>query len=327
MPKFKPAFGLGNRHIQTIYTTFFRRQRQLQTESEVFELDDGDFVECFWHSRPSEDRNTPIVVLFHGLEGSHKSPYIKGMMHACKKAGFTAVIMNFRGCSGKINRLPRAYHSGETGDARRWLESLAIRFPKSPLFAIGYSMGGNMLLKLLGEWGKNSLLQGAVSISAPMKLSDSAKTIHQGFARIYEKHLLKHLKESLLQKYQYHPMYSLIGLHKTDVKKIDSLYTFDDVYTAKIHGFSTANEYYRRSSAKQYLKYIQTPTLIIHALDDPFMTRSVLPEAKEISNFITLEVCNNGGHVGFVGGTLFRPKYWLEERILEYFKEKLTFQN
>ena len=322
MSIFKPALGLKNRHIQTLYATFFRKQRQPDTEIEVFELDDGDFVECFWHNKPDQNSMTPIVVLFHGLEGSHKSPYIQGMMHAFKKVEFSTVIMHFRGCSGKTNRLARSYHSGETGDARAWIESLVKRYPNSSLFAIGYSMGGNMLLKLLGEWGESSPLKGAASISAPILLSNSAETINRGFARIYQKHLLKHLRASLLEKYRDHPMYSLIGLHKNDVKNIDSIYAFDDVYTAKIHGFGTAKEYYRRSSAKQYLKQIQTPTLIIHALDDPFMTKEILPQADEISSSVKLEVYENGGHVGFVSGTLLKPRYWLEDRIVNYFMKK-----
>ncbi len=319
MKPFKPAFGLRNRHIQTLYPSLFRKEIQPKLETEIFELDDGDFVECSWHNKPKKTTKTPIVILFHGLEGSYKSSYIQGMMNAFNKIGFSCVLMHFRGCSGKPNRYARAYHSGDTLDAKGWIESLVKRYPNNPLYAIGYSLGGNMLLKLLGEWGDRSPLVSAVSVSAPMQLNISADTINQGFALIYQNYLLKRLKNSLLKKYNYHPMQSLIGLDKKNVKNIKSIWAFDDAYTAKIHGFGTAKEYYNQSSAKQYLKDIRTPTLIIHALDDPFMSKEILPNEDEISNDVQLEIYKNGGHVGFISGSLINPTYWLEERIINYF--------
>jgi len=319
MKDFKPALGLKNRHFQTLYPALFRKQINHRFEIEIFELDDGDFVECFWCER-KPIANEPIVILFHGLEGSYKSSYIQGVMQALKNIGISSVLMHFRGCSGKINRKPRAYHSGDTSDAKAWIEYLHKNYKNSPLHAIGYSLGGNMLLKLLGEWGYESLLSSAISISAPMQLDISAKTMDIGFAKVYQKYLLSHLKQSLYKKYNYHPMESLIDFRKEDINKIKTLWKFDDIYTAKIHGFDTAKEYYKRSSAKQYLKDIKTKTLIIHASDDPFMTEEILPTKDEISTNIILEVYPNGGHVGFVRGTLFKPKYWLEERIVEFLK-------
>ncbi|MEA1914764.1 MAG: hydrolase, partial [Campylobacterota bacterium] len=264
---FTPAFGLKNGHLQTLYPAFFRKCKPLNMDIETFELDDGDFVQCHWVNQPEKNSNTPIVVLFHGLEGSYKSPYIQGMMHALDHSGYSCVLMHFRGCSGKINRQPRAYHSGDTADARAWIENLTKRFELNPLFGIGYSLGGNMLLKLLGEWKKDSPFKAAVSISAPMQLDISANTINKGFSKIYQRHLLEHLKFSLVQKYQYHDMKKLIGMDENDVRNIPTIWAFDDLYTAKIHGFQTAKNYYKCSSAKQYVKDIQTPTLIIHALD------------------------------------------------------------
>jgi predicted alpha/beta-fold hydrolase len=316
---FKPAFGLKNRHLQTLYPAFFRKQINHQFEIEVFELDDGDFVECFWCERKPVN-NEPIVILFHGLEGSYKSSYIQGTMQALKNIGMSSVLMHFRGCSGKLNRKPRAYHSGDTADAKAWIEYLHVNYQNNPLYAIGYSLGGNMLLKLLSEYGEKSLLSSAISISAPMQLDISAKTINSGFAKVYQKYLLDHLKKSLFKKYNHFPINSLINFKKEDIHKIKTLWEFDDIYTAKIHGFGTAKEYYKRSSAKQYLKDIKTKTLIIHASDDPFMTEKILPTKDEISTNIILEVYPNGGHVGFVSGTLFKPKYWLEERIVEFLK-------
>ena len=181
-------------------------------------------------------------------------------------------------------------------------------------------MGGNMLLKLLGEYKEDSPLSGAISISAPLQLDISANTIDKGSSMFYQKYLLKHLKQSLSKKYDRFNMEDIIGFKKKDISKIDSIYKFDHIYTAKIHNFKTAKNYYKQSSAKQYLKYICTPTLIIHALDDPFMHRSILPNKNEISKYITMEVYKNGGHVGFISGNIFKPKYWLDKRVVEYFK-------
>ncbi len=317
MKTFEPAYGMKNRHIQTLYSSFFRKKIVLNTSVEVFELNDGDFIECFWCEKPPFD-DRDIVILFHGLEGSYKSSYIQGVMNSLKKAGINSVLMHFRGCSGKVNRLPRAYHSGDTADAKAWIEHLVKQYPNSKLHAVGYSLGGNMLLKLLGEWGNKSPLVSAVSVCAPMQLDISANTINKGFAKIYQSYLLRHLKSSLHKKYKNHPMQSLINLEENSIKNIKTLWAFDDVYTAKIHGFGTAKEYYKCSSSKQYLKKIITKTLIIHANDDPFMTKEILPDKSEISDSIELEIHPHGGHVGFIGGTVLKPIYWLENRIVEY---------
>ena len=321
MYRFKPAFGLGNKHIQTLYPALFRKVVQPKFEIERFELDDGDFVECFWHRRPERSRKTPIVVLFHGLEGSYRSSYTQGMMNALNNAGFSSVLMHFRGCSGKINRLPKSYHSGDTSDAKAWITHLKSRYNGHKIFAIGYSLGGNMLLKLLGEWEEKSLIAGAVSVSAPMQLEASANRMNRGVSLIYQYYLMKHLKASLLKKYKNHPMKSIIGIDENSVRKLKSLREFDDAYTAPVNGFKSAKEYYKKSSAKQYIKNIRTDTLIIHALDDPFMTNEVLPDQKELPVNVKMELSENGGHVGFVGGSIFKPKYWLEERILTFIKK------
>ena len=320
---FKPAAGLKNAHLQTLFPALFRWQLQPEITIETFEFDDGDFVECYWHHKPSVESGTPIVTLFHGLQGSFHSPYIQGMMHALRQAGLSCVLMHFRGCSGKENRLPRSYHSGDTGDAMKWIEYLKKQYPNTPLFTVGYSLGGNMLLKLLGEQGSASLLSAAVSVSAPMQLDISAKRMERGFSRLYQYYLLRDLKASLRQKYKDHDMQSLIELNPKEIGNIKNFHTFDEAYTAPIHGFDSADDYYQKSSARQFLKTIEIPTLIIQALDDPFMTDEILPEKAELSPSITIEVYPHGGHVGFVGGSFLQPTYWLEERIVSYFKGHL----
>ena len=321
MKPFNPPFYFSNKHIQTLYPAIFRKVPSINIEKEIFELSDGDFIECAWCEKPTLTSNSPIVLLFHGLEGSYKSPYIKGIMLALKKVGLSSVIVHFRGCGDKENRKARAYNSGDTSDAKEYLSHLKILYPNNSLHAIGYSMGGNVLLKLVAEYGDYSPLKSAISISAPMQLNISADTINKGFSRIYQYHLLKSLKQTLIKKYDKHQMEDLINFKKENIKDIKSIWEFDEIYTSKIDGFSTASNYYKLSSSKQYLKNITIPTLIIHSLDDPFMSKDILPSKEELSSSIKLEVYKNGGHVGFVSGNLFKPVYWLEERIVEWFSK------
>jgi len=319
---FKPPFLLKNRHLQTLYAPLFRQQSTPKVEKERFDLSDGDFVEAYWHKERPKD-NRPIVVLFHGLAGSFYSPYIKGMMKALEKRGFASVVMHFRGCSGKENLLPRAYHSGETGDAKAWIVYLHKHYPNSTLHAVGYSIGGNMLLKLLGEEGEKTPLTSAVSVSAPMDLAITAQRINQGFSKYYQRHLLEPLKKTLLMKYNHFNMEKMLKMSRKEVKKIQTIEEFDERYTAPIHGFQTAQHYYKTCSSKPFLKNIKIPTLIVHALDDPFMTPAVLPQEDELSTTIELSISKHGGHVGFVEGTLLTPNYWLEEYIVNYFVKQL----
>ena len=319
--KFKPAFGMGNRHIQTLYSSFFRKEPQPQLIKEDFILPDGDFVQTYWHTIHNSQEDTPCVILFHGLAGSYQSPYIQGVMNSLARANFNSVLMSFRGCGDKMNSLPRSYHSGETGDANAFIQSVHARFPKAKLYGVGYSLGGNMLLKLQGELQHSTLLSGVVSASAPLQLDICAEAIDQGFSKIYQNHLMKDLKKALLEKYTLHPMESLLHINEKEVKKLKTFWDFDGAYTAPIHGFSSAQDYYTRCSAKQFLKDIQVPTLIIHSKDDPFMNTRIIPSDKELSKNCTLELSEHGGHVGFISGTLLKPTYWLENRIVEFFQQ------
>jgi len=320
MKDFQPAFGLANAHLQTIYSSLFRKPIPIEFTVEEFTLSDGDFVECYWNYVQNAHENTPIVVLFHGLAGSYESPYIQGVSKSLHEEGFHSVIMHFRGCTGKDNRLPRSYHSGETGDALEFLNSLKQRYPRTKLYTVGYSLGANMLLKLLGELKENSFIEKAVAISPPMQLDVCAKRMQKGFSQYYQHRLIKDLNSALQRKYDAHNMEKLIGIKRHEVQNMKTFWEFDDVYTAPIHGFSSAADYYEKSSSKQFLQYIQTPTLIIHSKDDPFMTQEVIPNRGEVSNKIELELTEKGGHVGFIGGSILRPEYYLEKRIVEFFQ-------
>lgn len=317
--KFQPAFGLKNRHFQTIYASLFRKLSPIEFSIEKFTLSDGDFVECYWHKIENHQKTTPIVILFHGLAGSYKSPYIQGTMQELKSAGFSSVLMHFRGCSGKQNLKPRSYHSGDTQDANEFIQDLAQRYPQTKIFAVGFSLGANMLLKLLGEKSFTCKLSAAVSVSAPMLLDICSSYMNKGFSKFYQKLLLKDLKSDLDKKYDTFAMGKLLHYKRNNIKKLKTFWEFDDVYTAPIHGFTSAEDYYKKSSSKQFLKYIEIPTLIIHAKDDPFMPESILPAKNEISQNVSLEISEYGGHVGFISGSLLHPQYWVEKRIINYF--------
>jgi len=314
---FTPKGLLKNRHIQTLYAPFFRKPLLKNLTVERFTLSDGDFVESVWNNNAPKDTR-PIVIIFHGLAGSIHSPYIQGLMQELEEKGLASVVMHFRGCYEKENLHSRAYHSGDTQDAKEWIEHLQKNYPKSTLHTVGFSLGGNMMLKLLGEWGKSSPISSAVSISAPMQLNISADTIEKGFAKNYQEYLLKPLRTTLIKKYQKFDMKKEIGIESSMVAKIKTIREFDERYTAVIHGFKSADDYYQKCSSKQFLKDIATPTLIIHALDDPFMTPEILPKKSELSTNITLEILENGGHVGFVNGSIWKPTYWLDRRITSH---------
>lgn len=239
------------------------------------------------------------------------------------KNGFSAVLMHFRGCSGKANLLPRSYHSGDTADALEFLAKLKKDCPNAKLFGVGYSLGANMLLKLLGEMAEDSPFTAALAISAPMRLDICANAMNKGLSRFYQRRILKDLIRALRIKYEKHDMRSLIGLRKEEISDLKTFWEFDEAYTAPIHGFSSALDYYEKCSSRQYLKNVKTPTLIIHALDDPFMMPEILPQSGELSNSVRLEISECGGHVGFIAGSLFKPIYWSEKRMIEFFREFL----
>jgi len=317
--KFKPAYGLSNSHAQTLLPTFIRNKLKFSGVKQTLELEDGDFLDLMWTEAPLNKK--PIVVVFHGLEGSIDSPYARGMMLAIKKKGWTGLLMHFRGCSEQNNRLPRSYHSGETGDAKILLNWLQINFPDSSLAAVGFSLGGNMLLKLQAELGKISPFKAIVSVCAPLVLNACADKLNKGFSKIYQRHLIGNLKRKLIVKARQHNYEKLINLNLDKINQLNSFWQFDDLVTAPLHGFSGVNDYYARSSSRQYLKNIKMPSLIILSLDDPFMTKNIIPEENELSSSTQLELSQYGGHVGFISGSVLNPVYWLEERIPEYLSE------
>ncbi|WP_199610348.1 hydrolase [Flocculibacter collagenilyticus] len=319
---FKPAWWLKHCHLQTIMPRVIRKHFHLSTQPELLELPDGDFVELAWTQKVSHQTTTPIVLVFHGLEGSVNSVYAKGMMKAIADAGWTGVLMHFRGCGSDINRLARAYHSGETDDANYFINHIRKHYPNSPLAAVGFSLGGNVLAKYLGEQGDKSPLSCAAVICAPFDLASSSHRITQGSSKIYQKYLLDMLKTSTINKLQKMQQGFPLSYSPYDVKRFKTLREFDNAITAPIHGFIDAEDYYQRASGMPFLKSIRVPSLIIHAKDDPFMSDAVIPKTHQLSSAIRYELSEHGGHVGFIAGHNPRkPIFWLEHRIPQFFAE------
>ncbi len=319
---FKPAWWMKNKHFQTILPRFFRPNLKLVYKLEHLTTPDQDFLELAWSIPQPKNDHKPLAIIFHGLEGNIHSFYAKGMMKSLQNSGFDVVLMHFRNCSSSPNKLARAYHSGETSDARFLIEHLTALFPHKDLVAIGFSLGGNMLSKYLGEYTHDSKLKAAAIISAPFDLASSCKVIQKSLGKIYQRYLLGRLKRSTGRKITL--IQPLLGLTHPCIDKIKNLGEFDDKVTAPLHGFKNATDYYSQASAKPYLQYIKTPTLIIHSADDPMLSTKAIPGPADVSQYTALEITKNGGHVGFISGkNPLKPIFWLEQRIPHYLKQQL----
>lgn len=319
--KFKAAWWLKNPHLQTIAAKFLRRNLSLITQPEILELSDGDFIELAWTEQPQQDNTKPIVVVLHGLEGSKDSHYAKGILKAIKANNWIGVLMHFRGCNGKPNRLASAYHSGDTRDIHYLTQLLMTRYPQSQFAAIGYSLGGNVLTRYLAEQQDNPYVAATI-ICAPLDLASCSDRINSGFSKVYQKYLVAMLKQSTLAKIN---IRLITHIRAQQVNSIKTIREFDHEITAPINGFSSAEDYYEKMSGNQVIRNIQQPCLFLHAADDPFLFHQKILPKKRLPPHITFEISANGGHVGFIAGNNpFKPQYWLEQRIGEFLAEKLT---
>ncbi len=323
-PTISPLFFQASRwlrgaHRQTIWPLFikgplppYRRQR--------WDTPDGDFIDLDWvDGAPGQ----PCVVLFHGLEGSSHSTYARALMHAMHTRGWHGVVVNFRGCSGEPNRLPRAYHSGDVVEIDWILRRLhALHWPA--LFAVGVSLGGNALLKWLAEHAPAneaaSLLNAAATVSAPVDLAAAEGELARGVKRAYVRYFLRSLVPKALEKAARFP-----GLMDVvAIKRCRTLREFDEAVTAPLHGFRDATDYYARASAKPLLGSINTPTLLLHAFDDPFLPFSAMPAVSDLPREVTPDFLDQGGHVGFVQGAWPGNMAWLPQRLLTYFDRHIA---
>ena len=294
-----------------------RKRVEIPLVNERFELADGDFLDLSWSQKDFDE----TVILLHGLGGSVDSPYMRGMMSALNGLNYNTVAVHLRGCGSEPNRHLQMFHGGQTEDLAEVINTFVFRNPTKKFFAIGFSIGANILLKYLGECGKDAPLNGAVAISTPFSLEDTRASLSTGFAKIYQHFLLTKIKVSVLKKFimQDHEDINLLSIALArDMKH------FDELITAPMHGFLDADDYYSKASSISYLDRISIPTLIVHAKDDPFLPESAIKWPKNLSRSVKLVLCENGGHVGFVSGDSPQTtEYWLE-RIVPQFIQHIS---
>ena len=322
---FKPAWWLPGPHLQTLYGSLLRKAPSLQRSRERLWLDDGDFIDLDWHGPHEAD--APLVLALHGLTGSSSSHYILGLQQQLAAQGWASVALNWRGCSGESNLLPRGYHSGVSEDLASVVAHVRAKRPMAPLYAVGYSLGGNVLLKYLGESSDSCPLKGAVAVSVPFRLDQCADRIGIGFSKVYQAHFMRELVAYVQTKRQAFAA----GGHAENLAALERLgpldgmrtfWDFDDRVTAPLHGFADVPDYYRRASSRYYLGGIRVPTLVIQSSDDPFIHANSVPQLDELSASTQLELLPHGGHVGFIGGSPGRPDYYLERRIPQWLRER-----
>lgn len=314
---FKPAWWLKNAHGQTLWPNRIRRGRKVKLIRQRFELNDGDFLDTEW----TPGSSGPIILILHGLEGSTRSGYAVRIMRQIHKRGWRGAFMYYRSCSGEPNRLHRRYHAGDTADLTTFLNIIKQREPDTPIGIVGYSLGGNVLLKWLAESQQiPSTVAAAVAVSVPFELHKVNDRLTHGFSRVYQAAMRNKMQRSIKEKYA---LRTNTGLNIDAIVQMKTFREIDEAFTAPVHGFSNVDEYYLKNSSRYTLKDIKFPTLVLHACDDPFMTMDAVPSSDELSNKITFELSEYGGHVGFVYGNPWRPRYYLEERIPNYLENRI----
>jgi len=313
---FSPPWWARNGHVQTVWGPLFRTDR-LPLRRERLSTPDGDFVDLDWLDANGGAAGPTLLVL-HGLEGSSRSHYMSGLLRAGRAAGWTGVAFNFRSCSGEMNRLPRFYHSGETGDLAWVVESLVARAPGAPIGAVGVSLGGNVLLKWLGEVGESAPreLMGAVGISVPFDVGACARVLDRGLRRlVYAHNFLRTMRSKVVEKARRYPGF-------VDVRAMRSARTFaryDRIVTAPLNGFRDEVDYWTQSSSGPYLARVRRPTLLLGAQDDPIVPGRTLPRSGDLPPHVRTEFTARGGHAGFLEGRWpWRASSWAERRAVEF---------
>ena len=322
MRPYRPAWWLPDPHSATLWGRLGRREPVPNVCTLRWNTPDGDFVEIARLNAPESFRSpdSPRLLVLHGLEGGVHSHYVRAIFREARARGWGADLLIFRTCGSEPNRLPRSYHSGETGDPAFVIDQITTEFPDAPLGLLGVSLGGNVLCKLLGERGVTLPKQvvGAVAMSVPFDLARASRHIGRGFGAVYERAFLRSLIPKALQKVERHtelaPLASVAGAR--------TIWEFDDTFTAPLHGFASAADYYCRASSISFLKDIRIPTLLLSAVDDPFLPPDVLDQVRTVAHgnsALTLEFPERGGHVGFTAGRWpWNPWYYGEWRAAEF---------
>jgi hypothetical protein len=309
---FAPASGLASPHAQTIYASVVRPTHGPPLERERWELPDGDFVDLDSFDGPT---GAPHVVTLHGLEGSSRAGYVTAILRGAAERGWGATAINFRSCSGEPNRLARSYHSGDIGDALSVMTHLRERLT-GPLYAVGFSLGANVLLRLMEEQGDKTPVDAAAAISAPFDLGACADSLDGPgpFMRLYRERFLRTLKRKAREKLRRFPG----AFDREAMERCRTIRGFDDAVTAPLHGFRDATHYYAEASSGPRLHAIRRPTLLLSAKDDPMIPASVIPRDASATPHLHLVVTERGGHVGFVAGSPFAPSFWGEAQALAF---------
>lgn len=317
---YRPPLWLPGGHAQTIGAALWVPAPAVDYRRERWSTPDEDFIDVdFALPEPISDR-APVIVLFHGLEGSSRSHYARTLMRHFADRGWRALVVHFRGCSGEPNLKARAYHSGDSDEGDWILRKVAQRWPGAPLHAVGVSLGGNMLAKWAGERGEDArFVHAAVSIGSPLDLVASGAALGKGFNRVYTRMFLATLKRKALAKTQ-----NYSGLARANnVLGARNLFDFDDAFTAPVHGFEGALDYWQRASAKPLLGGIRIPYLLLNARNDPFVPAASLPLQKEVSATVLLDQPEHGGHVGFAQGRWPGDLNYLPQRLMQFFEKNI----
>ncbi|MBI3285078.1 MAG: alpha/beta hydrolase [Burkholderiales bacterium] len=305
-------------HLQTIYPALWLPKPAVAFRRERWDTPDGDFIDLDFLDG---EAGQPFVLLFHGLEGSSDSHYARALMAALRRRGWSGAVAHFRGCSGELNRAPRFYHSGDAEEigwiVRRLQQEYRRRHPAGKFFAAGVSLGGNALLRWLGETQHRAeIVDAACAVSAPLDLVQGGAALASGLNRLYTRMFLQTLKPKCLQKLEQFP-----GLFARDALLCcRNLYQFDNVVTAPLHGYRDTDDYWQRASARHILPDITVPTLVLNAQNDPFLPGHHLPQRA--ASCVTLDYPRQGGHLGFASGSLPGKLDWLPEKILAFFEGK-----
>lgn len=311
---FRPHPLLSSAHAQTIIPSILRPRADVVLRRERLELPDGDFVDLGWGG--DEHRDGPIAVMVHGLGGGLESKYLRGLAWKLVARGWRVCGLQLRGAGRDANRLPRAYHQGDTADLRYLWQLLRKREPRTFVATVGWSLGGNITLKALGEEGEAAATDVVCAVSVPFRLRECAVHLKTGFARVYQNDLLSGLKDMVRRKHAAQPVRRPANFQKAMAAR--DFFEFDNAFTAPLNGFADAEDYYARATCRPVLKDIRRPTLVLHAADDPFMSADVLPDERELSPHVTIELSGKGGHVGFVSaGALGIPRSWSEWHVVE----------
>jgi len=319
---FRRAAWLPGPHLGTVYASVARPFPRPPFRRERWELPDGDFLDVDRLDAPLA--GGPILVISHGLEGSSRASYVRGLAAAGARSGLAVAAWNFRGCSGEPNRLLRQYHSGETGDLAAVVSRLAAEDPARPILLAGFSLGGNQLVKWLGERGDDvpAPVRAAVAISVPFDLEACASALDgRGFwPFVYRERFLRRLRRKALRKAVEHPG----SIDAAAVRRSRTFAEYDGLVTARLHGFSSAQDYWRRCSSARFVGAVRRDLLLLSADDDPLVPPRSIPVAQARANpRVTLEVTSGGGHVAFVAGSPIGPAFWAEERAVAFLVERL----